>query len=231
MDPETRAKISAALRGRVQSPEERAKRSQIAKASGRRPPDATGRVQSEQERASHSAALKGRAKSEETKGRMKAAALTRAQTPEARRRLVDRMNGPESRKKAAAARTGQALPVETRAKISEGLRASPRVAARKEVRGPDHYAWKGGSYTTAHREAGRSLPHVCLGCGKTDGKLDCALKHDAPAENVRVDPRHVTATKTGLYSIRPRQDYMRLCQPCHRIYDRLNPRKSGPTNP
>jgi hypothetical protein len=121
----------------------------------------------------------------------------------------------EAKEKLSAARKGKpasnrGVPhsQETRAKIS---------AARR-----GRY-WKGDNigYTEAHHRHDALLPKACAHCGKTYGRLDVALRHDVPAERVRVDATGSDAGKS--YSLFV-GDYIRLCRSCHKSYDNRHPR-------
>lgn len=85
--------------------------------------------------------------------------------------------------------------------------------------GDKHPSWKGAdiSYVGIHQRAGRVLPRVCAKCGETEGRLECALNHaDAPEGNLRESPFRGSIR---IHSIST-DDYIRLCPPCHRNFDR-----------
>jgi len=117
---DTRAKISAAHKGRIKSPEERAK---ISKAL-------TGRIPTAEERMNMSVAGKGRKRSAESIEKtatahrgMKRSAETRAKmrkprSAEARERMRGRQVSAETRTKIVAANTGRKHSPETRARMS-----------------------------------------------------------------------------------------------------------------
>lgn len=73
-------------------------------------------------------------------------------------------------------------------------------------------------YHGAHIRHGKVLPRVCAFCGRTDGRLHCALRRDVPAERI-------LQSKHGAYSIDP-ADYLRLCPDCHSAYDGNVPPKA-----
>jgi len=133
--PETRAKMSAAGRGRIKSPETRAK---IGTAS-------RGHVKSPETRAK----LRGRVKSPEARAKMSAAARARTASPEGRAKMSAARRGrtasPETRAKISAAGAGRTVSPETRAKMS--------AANRGRVRSPEARA----KMSAAWRERQRKL--------------------------------------------------------------------------
>lgn len=71
------------------------------------------------------------------------------------------------------------------------------------------------TYAAAHMRHGRRLPMECAFCGTTEGRLDAALRHDAPQDHVIETVQYGVRRR---YSLRT-EDYMRLCRSCHRAYD------------
>jgi hypothetical protein len=117
------------------------------------------------------------------------------------------------------------MPEETRAKISAaltGITRSPetraKMSAAKMGHAPSITQWKGENirYGAAHYRADQVLP---LECAHTDasckGKLDIALRHDAPTDLLRYDDLAGLVFFVGDST----QGYMRLCRSHHRRYD------------
>lgn len=69
-------------------------------------------------------------------------------------------------------------------------------------------------YARAHYAARKCLRAICERCGAA-GKLEAALRPDAPAERLALDPNIKC-----LFSAEP-ADYFTLCVPCHRTLDRV----------
>lgn len=122
---------------------------------------------------------------------------------------------------------GIPLSPECRAKISAAHKGIPRTsdqrlriaAAMTGRTGPLSNGWKGDAvgYVVAHMRHTLELPRECAHCGKTDGVLDCALRHETPLDRLRAD---ADGTNAGLKFSLDVSDYMRLCRRCHLIYDR-----------
>lgn len=99
---------------------------------------------------------------------------------------------------------GRPVAEETRAKIAE-------AQAGEKARW-----WAGDAVGIggAHKRHRAALPKQCERCGRTEGRLDAALREETPVErllgSVRLR-RH--------YSVRT-EDYMRLCRPCHMVQHR-----------
>jgi hypothetical protein len=77
--------------------------------------------------------------------------------------------------------------------------------------------WRGEGYpgiSGAHKRHRKALPSYCERCGRTDGRLDAALRPDAPVEHLLGDVR-----RKRHYSLRT-EDYERLCRSCHLKQDR-----------
>ncbi len=110
---------------------------------------------------------------------------------------------PEHRAALSAALTGRKLTPEHIAHSRSGLRGK----RRKDAVG----------YAGTHDRANVALPRVCAHCGTSEGRLECALDHEnVPARNLR---RGMNGSRELAYSIDV-ADYMRLCVPCHRRFDR-----------
>jgi hypothetical protein len=124
LSPEHRAKISKAKMGRPLSPEHRAKVSEAQK----------GRTLSPEHRAKISKANKGKKRSPETRSKMAAARRGRALSPESRAKISAALTGrpghtlsPESRAKISAAKKGVPRSPETVAKMSAGRKGGRYV--------------------------------------------------------------------------------------------------------
>jgi hypothetical protein len=116
------------------------------------------------------------------------------------------------------------MPPETRAKISATTKGRSksdetraRMSAAKMGHEPSIGQWKGENvgYSGVHYRAGVALPTECARADDScKGRLETALRHDAPAHLVRDnDPR-------GLYYVGdPADGYMRLCRSHHVRYD------------
>ena len=142
--PETRARMSAANKGRKHSAETRAK---ISAANSNPSPEIRakqsaankGRKLSPEHRAKVGAASKGRTHSSETRSKMSAANRGQTRSPEARARMSAAQKGrkgpspsPEHRAKLSAANKGRIFSPETRARISAASAA--REAAKRALR-------------------------------------------------------------------------------------------------
>src|SRR5215204_1558230 len=101
---------------------------------------------------------------------------------------------PETRQRISEAKRGKPRDEATRAKISASLtgRVDPQdVRAKKKeraMRGATSPTWVGEavSYNGAHNRARLTLPAVCAMADQTcKGRLEVALRHDAPSELVR----------------------------------------------
>lgn len=82
----------------------------------------------------------------------------------------------------------------------------------KRKRAAEATNWKGrdAGYSAVHIRA-RHLPKICSVCGTTEGRIEIALRHDAPPDNIK--------THDGVpYSV-DASDYLRMCVRCHRRYD------------
>jgi len=124
------------------------------------------------------------------------------------------------------------MPADTRAKISATLKGRPkspetraRMSAAKMGHEPTVGLWKGEDvgYSGVHYRAGLVLPTECARANRTcKGRLEAALRHDAPTELIRDDdPR-------GLYYVGDSLDgYIRLCRSHHVRYDLDNARLTG----
>lgn len=79
--------------------------------------------------------------------------------------------------------------------------------------------WKGDAVgiSGAHKRHRAALPKRCEHCGRTDGRLDAALRKDTPVERLLGSVRH-----RRHYSVHT-EDYMRLCRSCHCKYDGIAP--------
>jgi hypothetical protein len=75
------------------------------------------------------------------------------------------------------------------------------------------------AYARAHYDARRTLHGPCAICGAA-GKFEAALRPDAPAEHLLLDP-----AIRCLYSLNP-ADYFALCTPCHRRLDHVELRRT-----
>lgn len=135
------------------------------------------------------------------------------------------MHSAETRAKISAAKMGHEVTAETRIKIGRavsaalvGRRVSPetrrRIAAAQA--GDRGRNWRGDQvgYGGAHKRHRAVLPKECAHCGKTDGRLDVALRHDAPND------RLIWCPKRGRWYSVQAEDYLRLCRSCHVRYDR-----------
>jgi hypothetical protein len=116
------------------------------------------------------------------------------------------------------------MPAETRAKISatttgrtKSAETRARMSAAKIGHAPSIGQWKGEDigYSGVHYRAGLALPAECAHAdGSCKGRLESALRHDAPAEFVRNDDSR------GLYYVGDAlEGYMRLCRSHHCRYD------------
>lgn len=74
-------------------------------------------------------------------------------------------------------------------------------------------------YARAHYAARQVIGSSCERCG-TDARLEAALRPDAPAERLTLDPNI-----RSLYSCSV-EDYFTLCIPCHRKLDHVELRPS-----
>lgn len=146
--------------------------------------------------------------------------MTTPQSPMARNMT------PEVRAKISATLKGRKLSAETRAKMSAGQkRRLPRSPEFREkmraVRLGVHIRGVEVGYDTAHSRAQALLKDV--ECEMSDetckGRPECALRHDAPEEFIRVG----TGRKEGFrYYVGPNplDGYIRLCRSHHYRYDR-----------
>ena len=130
LSPEHRAKIGESNKGKQISPEHRAKISAAL----------TGKKLSAEHRANLSASHKGNKQSAETRAKISASSKGRDVSADTRAKiraaLTGRKHSPESRKKMSEALTGRRLSDETRAKISaahKGKKHSPESVARMRV--------------------------------------------------------------------------------------------------
>jgi len=146
MSPATRAKISATLKGRVQSEEEKAKRSATlkgrnlskehkAKLKGRVAPN-KGKPMSEEQRAKSSATQKGRVLSEEHKAKLKGKTRSEESRAKLSAALKGRVQSEEEKAKRSASNKGLVSPnkgkpmsEEQKMKISEAVKA--RLALKR----------------------------------------------------------------------------------------------------
>lgn len=131
----------------------------------------------------------------------------------------------QTRARISAAKMGHEVSAETRAKISASVSraqlgrpisdaTAAKIAAAQA--GDQGHNWRGDAvgYGGAHKRHRAALPQRCAHCGRSDGRLDAALRHDAPSERLLwCDKRR------RWYSPRT-EDYMRLCRSCHLTYDR-----------
>lgn len=78
------------------------------------------------------------------------------------------------------------------------------------------FQWRGDQvgYSGAHKRHRAALPMECNCCGATSGRLDVALRHDAPPDRLVWSPQ-----RERYYSVST-EDYLRLCRSCHLCYDR-----------
>jgi hypothetical protein len=111
------------------------------------------------------------------------------------------------RARISATTKGRKKSAETRARMSAG----------KAGHAPSIGQWKGQNigYSGVHYRTELALPMVCAHADSTcKGKLDAALRHDAPKDLLRDDD------KRGLYYVGPvAAGYIRLCRSHHRRYD------------
>jgi len=84
------------------------------------------------------------------------------------------------------------------------LNISSRVAAKRNQNGQSNSSWKGSraTYSALHYrvEKERGKPKICMACGTQEAK------------------RFEWCNLTGRYD--DVSDYMRMCVPCHRKYDK-----------
>jgi len=83
------------------------------------------------------------------------------------------------------------------------------------------HRWSGENvgYHGVHIRARKLLPKQCRACGVTEGRLQVALRHDTAEANLRTfDYLKKGKPATILYSVKT-DDYVRLCEACHRRYD------------
>lgn len=124
--------------------------------------------------------------------------------------------------KSAAALKGHKQSPETVAKRSASLKRAHAegrmpVISTRGLRGSETSQWKGDNiqYRAAHARlrSQRGKPDVCAHCG---GEAhEWALRNEAEIVMIQA-----TGPRIGLrYSPRP-DDYISLCRPCHRLYDR-----------
>ena len=81
--------------------------------------------------------------------------------------------------------------------------------------------WSGDNvgYHGVHIRARKILPKQCRACGATEARLQVALRHDAAAANLRTHDYLKNGTLVTLaYSVKT-DEYVRLCETCHRQYD------------
>lgn len=165
------------------------------------------------------AAHTGKSPSPETRAKMSAAQTARKRGP--RPDMVGDLN-PMRRaavaEKVAAVHRGAPKSDAQRAKIAATLKGRYAGAANGNWNGEDC------GYAAVHQRAKRVLPRVCSHCGATEGRLDCALRRDAPIDSIRTSPQ-------GRYSVAwpPDLAYFRLCKKCHATYDGLPRRYRAPS--
>ena len=99
------------------------------------------------------------------------------------------------------------MPTATRAKIG--------VANASERNG----GWKGErvGYVALHERVRKQLPHECAHCGSTE-RLEAALRKDSAGALVTSSMLVAGKERAVRHSLLA-SDYMRLCVPCHRVYD------------
>lgn len=81
--------------------------------------------------------------------------------------------------------------------------------------------WSGDNvgYHGVHIRARKILPKQCRVCGATEARLQVALRHDAASVNLRTHDYLKNGTLITLaYSVKT-DEYVRLCETCHRQYD------------
>lgn len=130
----------------------------------------------------------------------------------------------ETRRKLSEANRGRVCSEETRRKMSEAHRGEKQSAETRKkkseaLRGDRAPRWSadGVSYSGAHARAWGVLSRACLHCGRAEGQLDAALRHDgSPSARRRVFYRG----RWRSFSVKP-EDYIPLCVSCHRKYDYL----------
>jgi hypothetical protein len=104
---------------------------------------------------------------------------------------------------------------EHKAKIGAAQRGRPRP----QTTGAKNGWWAGDrvGYDGVHKRFARSLPEVCAHeDGTCSGRLEVALRHEAP-------PEHLLGVaygqRKGKFYSRHEQDYLRLCKSHHVRYD------------
>jgi len=110
-----------------------------------------------------------------------------------------------------------------RVKANEASRRYRRQHGTSEWGSPEHRAKIArkhhGSFVSGywymHERAKAVLPHVCAHCGTTEGRLECALRHDG---SPRARQREKRGARRLSFSLLAR-DYVRLCARCHAEYD------------
>ena len=129
----------------------------------------------------------------------------------------------EAKQKIREAKLGKPRSEETKRKISEALagRKDPEDVRRRKaesaLRAEASPVWVGEevSYNGAHNRARLVLPVACEHADDScKGRLEVALRRDAPAGGVRVSRRG-----HRYYVGDARDGYMRLCISHHRRYD------------
>lgn len=170
---ETRAKLSAALKGHVVSAETRTRMQ--AAPRGPRPPLTTTH------RAKIQAALQGRVFSPETRAKMSAALQGHTHSPETLAKLSathkGRMPSPETRAKLSAAGHGRVFTPERCANISEGKR-NPSLETRMKL----SEASRGNTNSLGHRHSAESIAKMSAA-----RKLSAARKRQQAEQEQEAD--------------------------------------------
>lgn len=118
------------------------------------------------------------------------------------------MRRPDVAEKVGSAHRGRPKSAEQRAKISEKLRGrnlSPEHRAKLRKETPSYHA----AHRRVEAERGKASTHPCDHCGKQ--ARDWALR-DGGGRSKKGNGRH------RMYSL-VADDYLALCQSCHRRYD------------
>lgn len=125
---------------------------------------------------------------------------------------------PEHRAKLSASNRGQKRSEETRQRLRESHLGKTLSEEAKDklraLRKEKANGWKGSdiTYAGAHKRLERywGKERSCLACGKSEGRIQAALRHDASEVIVQGKQRfspHI-------------EDYVPLCGVCHNAYDR-----------